>query len=88
MKKKIDCDCGQAFKAEGFRMGFAVLYVGSCPACEKTYTCLSGTPGQVMAQSLLLADTYMDSAFQSAKVLGIPDPCCLEPEQIMHFAQA
>jgi len=41
-----------------------------------------------MAQSLLLADTYMDSAFQSAKVLGIPDPCCLEPEQIMQFAQA
>lgn len=88
MKKKIDCDCGRAFKADGFKIGFAVLYAGSCPACEKTYTCLSGTPGQVMAQSLLLADNYMDCAFQSAKVLGIHDPCVLDPEEIMRIAQA
>lgn len=89
MKKKIDCtDCGQGFRADGFKMGFATLYVGKCPKCTKTYTCLSGTPGQVMAQSLVLADTYMDSAFMSAKYLGVSDPCLLEPEQIMAYAQA
>ena len=89
MKKRIDCsDCGQTFRAEGFKMGFAVMYVGNCPGCKKGYTCLSGTPGQVMAQSMIFADLFMDSAFSSAQVLGIPDPCTLEPEQIMAHAQA
>lgn len=89
MKKKIDCtDCGQGFRADGFKMGFATLFVGKCPKCTKTYTCLSGTPGQVMAQSLVLADTYMDSAFMAADFLGVPDPCVLEPEQVLAYAQA
>lgn len=68
-------------------MGFAVLYVGKCPSCTKTYTCLSGTPGEVLAQSLVLADNYMDCAFMSAHHLGIEDPCLLEPDEILTYAR-
>ncbi len=89
MKKRIDCSgCGRQFKADGYKMGFATLFAGNCPTCTQGYTCLSGTPGQVMAQSLMFADMFMDSAFQSAEFLGIKDPCLLEPEQIMAHAQA
>lgn len=89
MKKKIDCArCGHQFRADGYKLGFAVLIAGTCPKCQTTLTSLSGTPGQVMAQSLVLADVFMDSAFVSADCLGLRDPCLLEPEQILAYAQA
>lgn len=85
--KEVHCGCGTQFDAKGYRVSLSVLFIGECPSCTKTYTCLAGTPGEVMAQSILFADLYCQTAFQAGEVLGVADPFLLDADQLAMYAR-
>jgi hypothetical protein len=84
---KTPCpSCQKTYTANAYKLGFSILYVGTCSGCNSTHTSLAGSPGTIMFDSMRLSELFLNSAFTAGEALGIKDPFVLEPEEILKYA--